>query len=313
MNAHRMDQETVERLLASSVGSPSASLLGEQRGGGAEPLVRLLAAVRAAARPDELRGEGAALHAYRLARTGSAAPVRATRARPTLLAGLLSAKAALAALAVAATGGVALAATHGALPQPLGRAGERAEAPASGQPAPPSGSPGRTAGSPGGARDPRVPPAPLVVLCHSLRAEATVDRALAEPRYADLVAAAGGPERVPSWCAEAVAPSSTPAATPTPTPTGRPGVDGRPDGRPGRFPATPSLPDGPGSGGPGSPRNPSVPPIPSMPAIPSMPGTPSVPVGRPAPADRSRPATPAAGRPTAAPTGQPVPDTPDAG
>ncbi|MEU8050287.1 hypothetical protein [Micromonospora haikouensis] len=297
MSAHRMDQETVERLLASSVGGPVASSVGSPRGG-PEPLVRLLAAVRAAPRPDELRGEGAALHAYRLARAGATAPVPAARTRPSLLAGLLSAKAALAALAIAATGGVALAATHGALPQPLGGAGEPAGAPANGQAAP-SGSAGRTAGSPGGIRDPRVPPAPLVVLCHRLRAEATADHALAEPRYADLVSAAGGRDRVLSWCAEALAasgpaaPTPTPMPTPTPTPTGRSGGDGGPDRRPGRSPATPSLPVGPPPGIPASPGNPSLPTAPSVPvtpsgpAIPPAPGAPSAPAGRPVPADPS--------------------------
>ncbi|MEU8191879.1 hypothetical protein AB0C00_32080, partial [Micromonospora carbonacea] len=71
MNAHRMDQETVERLLAGSAGDPVAGPVGGSVGGprrDQEPLVRLLAAVRAAPRPDELRGEGAALHAFRLAR-----------------------------------------------------------------------------------------------------------------------------------------------------------------------------------------------------------------------------------------------------
>ncbi|WP_353898783.1 hypothetical protein ABUL04_19585 [Micromonospora harpali] len=303
MNAHRMDQETVERLLTSSVGGPVASPVAGSVGsprGGPEPLVRLLAAVRAAPRPDELRGEGAALHAYRLARAASTAPVTAARARPSLLAGLLSAKAALAALAIAATGGVALAAAHGALPQPLGGAGEPAGAPASGQAAL-SGSAGRTAGSPGGIRDPRVPPAPLVVLCHRLRAEATADRALAEPRYADLVSAAGGRDRVLNWCAEALAasgpaaptPTPMPTPTPTPTPTGRSGGDSGPAGRPGRSPATPSLPVGPPSGVPASPGNPSLPTAPSVPvtpsgpAIPPAPGAPSASAGRPAPADPS--------------------------
>ncbi|MFC8849882.1 MULTISPECIES: hypothetical protein [unclassified Micromonospora] len=309
MNAHRMDQETVERLFAGPFGGPVSGSAGgsvSHPQGSPEPLVRLLAAVRAAPRSDELRGEGAALHAYRLARAGSAPPVPAVRARPTLLAGLSSAKAALAALAVAATGGAALAAAHGALPQPLDGADERAAAPASGQPSP-SRSTGRTAGSPGGTRDPRVPPAPMVVLCHSLHAEATADRALAEPRYADLVSTAGGRDRVAGWCAEAVEAVSPAAATPTPMPTGRPGVDGGPDGRPGRAPAAPSLPVVPPPGSPASPGNPSVP------ATPSLPGTPSAPAGRPAPADPSVPATPAAGRPGTASTGQRAPGTPSPG
>ncbi|TDC71884.1 hypothetical protein E1193_28585 [Micromonospora sp. KC606] len=65
MNAHRLDQETVERLLD----DPVVDLRN-----GPQPLVRLLAAVRAAPRPAELRGEGAAMRAFRGAYAGTPAP-----------------------------------------------------------------------------------------------------------------------------------------------------------------------------------------------------------------------------------------------
>ncbi|MGW5672265.1 hypothetical protein ACWEVO_30740, partial [Micromonospora sp. NPDC003776] len=97
MNAHRMDQETVERLLVGPVADAQ---------GGPEVLVRLLAAVRAAPHPHELTGEGAALQAFRLARAGSAT-VLVSRPERRLLTSLLGAKVALAALLAAATGGVA--------------------------------------------------------------------------------------------------------------------------------------------------------------------------------------------------------------
>ncbi|MFD2766203.1 hypothetical protein [Micromonospora eburnea] len=61
MDAHRMDPETVERLLAGSV--PDGH-------GGLEMLRRLLAAARAAPRPQELVGEAAAVRAFRMTYAG---------------------------------------------------------------------------------------------------------------------------------------------------------------------------------------------------------------------------------------------------
>ncbi|MFJ8580564.1 hypothetical protein [Micromonospora sp. NPDC093277] len=57
MDTHRMDQETVERLLDGSVPHGHDGL---------RMLVRLLAAVRAAPRPHELAGEAAAVRAFRM-------------------------------------------------------------------------------------------------------------------------------------------------------------------------------------------------------------------------------------------------------
>ncbi|KAB1143220.1 hypothetical protein F6X68_20830, partial [Micromonospora sp. AMSO12t] len=108
MNAHRMDQETVERLLDGPVLDPQD---------GPQSLTSLLTAVRATPHADELAGEEAAVRAYRLARAGNPPGRPEPRRRPALAG--FGVRAALAGAALALTGGVALAATGGALPDPL--------------------------------------------------------------------------------------------------------------------------------------------------------------------------------------------------
>ncbi|MEO3776449.1 hypothetical protein ABGB16_06265 [Micromonospora sp. B11E3] len=253
MSSQRMDQETLERLLGGrAAGSRD----------GADPLVRLLAALRAAARPEELRGERAALDAYRVARAAPPAPVTALDGRRTLLAGLVSGKAALAALALAATGGVALAAAHAVAPGPDGPAvGPGSSPPATGRPSASGGPSPHPAGSPAGTR---VPAAPLVRLCRQLRANAPKDpgRVLAEPRYAELVAAAGAPDRVAAWCAETLDAAAGSEPTGPAGDRDRPDENGRPDGRPSRtptLPATPAAPVPPSR--PVAPTGPGLPPV----------------------------------------------------
>ncbi|RGC67498.1 hypothetical protein C5N14_19270 [Micromonospora sp. MW-13] len=283
MNAHRMDQETVERLLAGSAVGPQA---------GPQALVRLLAAVRAAPRPEELRGEDAALRAFRVAHGTPAVPVPARGARRTVLTGLLGVKAVLAALAVAATGGVTLAAVHGALP-PLAGTVDRpaAPAPATGRPVPDGGP--ATRPSPAGTRAPEVPPARLLTLCRALRDEATQDRALTQTRYAQLVEAAGGRDRVTGWCAEALAEAGPDASTgPAGTATAPPGGQGQPDGPPGQPSEHPSPPAVPSL--PASPALPATPPLPGRPSVPAVPADPSLPARPSRPADPSPPADSAA-------------------
>ncbi|MCX5070100.1 hypothetical protein OOJ91_30065 [Micromonospora lupini] len=58
MSAHRMDHETVERLLGGFPVDPTS---------GTRPVVLLLTAVRAAPRPDELAGLGLAVQGFRSA------------------------------------------------------------------------------------------------------------------------------------------------------------------------------------------------------------------------------------------------------
>ncbi|MFI9644258.1 hypothetical protein ACIG87_30115 [Micromonospora sp. NPDC051925] len=72
MKGHRLDQETAERLLSGPVAGPG-------------PLVALLAAVRAAPHPAELRGEPGAMSAFRAARADalrSTSPGTADDTRP---------------------------------------------------------------------------------------------------------------------------------------------------------------------------------------------------------------------------------------
>ncbi|MFF5173209.1 hypothetical protein ACFY3U_11280 [Micromonospora sp. NPDC000089] len=244
MNAHRMDQETAERLLAGSVAEP---------GTGPRPIVALLTAVRAAPSPAELRGEPAAVHAFRRARAGSPLPLPDRGARPGVLAGLAGVKVALAAVAVAATGGVALAAATGTLPAPPHRADDR--------PARPSATASRPAAAPthrpGASATPsRVdatgaprPEEALVGLCRAYRAGDDPGRALDNPIFGDLIRTAGGRDGVARYCERVVGehgrpgpvspgagrpgspPSDPPAGQPpvtppVPTPTGTPGVDG---------------------------------------------------------------------------------------
>ncbi|SBT37468.1 hypothetical protein [Micromonospora auratinigra] len=248
MRAHQMDQETAERLL----GGPVADAQD-----GPEVLVRLLAAVRAAPRPHELNGEAAALQAFRLAHAdpvpvpahAGSGPVLARAGRRSL-AGLLGVKIALAGLLAAATGGVALAAVTGTLPGPLGH--EPAGTPsadASSRPAP-SGAPGPAA-TRGVLPDDRPEEAAgLTGLCTAYRTEPGENRhqVLATPRFADLIAAAGGRERVGEYC-ERLLHGQGKQNGPTAEPTKRPGAEptGRATGRPTRTPATPAptRPSGP--------------------------------------------------------------------
>ncbi|MEU4567500.1 hypothetical protein [Micromonospora sp. NPDC023956] len=104
---YQIDRETVECLL-------DGTAVDHRRAPG--HLVRLLAALRAAPRPVELRGEHRAMRAFQAARL---APVRRPSPRPPrrdALARLLPVRTTTAALlAVVATGGVALATVQGAV------------------------------------------------------------------------------------------------------------------------------------------------------------------------------------------------------
>ncbi|MFR9780753.1 hypothetical protein ACL02O_32505 [Micromonospora sp. MS34] len=232
MNAHRMDQETVERLLVGPVADAQD---------GPEVLVRLLAAVRAAPHSHELSGEGAALQAFRLARAGST-PVPATRSQRRILTGLIGAKVALAALLAAATGGVALAAVTGTLPGPLGH--DPATTPSAGTDGRPTPTSGPSAipdanqtDRPGGA-------ASLTGLCTAYLDEPGGDRrkALESPRFAELVEAAGGQDEVAGYCDRLLDERDAPNGSTTGA-TKRPdsAPSGRVTGRPERTPSAPAV------------------------------------------------------------------------
>ncbi|MGK5739489.1 hypothetical protein [Micromonospora sp. URMC 103] len=274
MTAHRMDQDTVERLLDAS----HAASWDATHPDATHPLAPLLLAVRSAPLPGELDGEHAAVQAFRRA---LADPAGAPGRRRTLTS--IAARAGLAALAFAATGGVALAAT-GTLP---GGAPEvTTSPPASSAPSAPSTSGAGPSAGGGTGRAPTrgpdasarpTPAAALTGLCRAYRAEEgdSPGRALRNPAFAALVAAAGGPSRVADYCDLVLADEpphggaadrsqgpGRPGAGSGAPPTAPPGQRAEPTESPGQR-AEPTEPAGrgepPGSGEPGGPREPGGP------------------------------------------------------
>ncbi|WBB69926.1 hypothetical protein [Micromonospora sp. WMMD812] len=228
MNAPGMDQETVERMLSGPV---------VDAGYGPHPLDLLLAAVRAAPLPGELDGEHAAVQAFRRALAEPAgAPARP---RPTVT--TIGVRAALAALAVAATGGVALAATTGT---PQGPAGTT-PAPAPSTPAveaAPSG-PGRGSTPVPGTETRPTPGPSLTGLCRAYRAQVgdNPGKARENPAFAALITAAGGRELVPDYCDRLLTDERTRG-----TSAGRPAHPTRPTAPPTAPPGRPADPGGAG-------------------------------------------------------------------
>jgi hypothetical protein len=231
MSTHqpRIDRDTAEFLLA---GVPAVrrrvGLLGEH-----------LAAAAAPGQSHELAGGSQAMAAFRAAHLQPAAQQRRTSMIKTWVAKLLTVKAA-ALLTVTAAGGMALAATTGALPNPL--AGTPGPAHATGRPT-------TTPSHPGG-RPSVMPSASLLGLCHAYTAGAGADhgKALTDPAFTDLVTAAGGTAKVTTFCATILASASANAAShpagpadtthPTGPPTSTPG-NSHPTGAPTEHPTGP--------------------------------------------------------------------------
>lgn len=232
-----IDRRTAERLL-------DRARAGRLAGG--DPLVDLLALAAAPAGRDELAGESAALAAFRAAR-----PVPADRSRrrsmiKTALAKVLTLKAA-AVLAATAAGGVALAASTGALPNPLN--GTTQSAP---------GVVGHVGGRPSagashrGSDGPDATPSPsLLGLCHAYTAGAGSEhgKALENPAFSVLITTAGGKDKVDAFCSALLAsagstgqPTAHPTGASTDHPTGGPtghpseGQDKHPTGAPTSHP-----------------------------------------------------------------------------
>lgn len=203
----RIDRDSAEQLLR---GGPAT------RSGTQERLAALLAAAAAPAAAYELAGEEAALVAFRAARLAPAADPR----RPSMIqvarAKLLTLKVgALTLAATAALGGVALAAGTGTLPSQ-----GRDKTPASTAPSQ-SGKP--HAGAPGGDARPRPhatkpskptkahpagsPSPSMVGLCRAYDNHPPGKRgkALQSPAFRALLTAAGGKDRVATYCAAVLA------------------------------------------------------------------------------------------------------------
>jgi hypothetical protein len=188
------------------------------------PYPVLAATLRAAAgpaRPGELAGRQAAVAAFRVALQDHSAPIgRRSRIRTPVL--RLSLRAAVVAAVVLGTGGVALAASTGAISIPLNH-----------HPVPSSPA---TTQHPGVGQDsskhPGTPdPSPsLVGLCHAYLDGAGSDHgnALDSPAFQALITAAGGKDGVDAFCTQLLAtlkPSHTPDGKPSATPPGQAATD----------------------------------------------------------------------------------------
>lgn len=142
----------------------------------------------------------------------------------TALAKLLTLKVGAAALAVTASGGVALAAANGALPNPMAAPSAKPSAHATGKPAD-AGEKAKVAPSAG-----KGSPSPsLVGLCRAYRAGAgdNPGKALENPAFTVLIDTAGGKDNVAAYCDTLLAtakgkPSDAPSARPTSHPSGKP-------------------------------------------------------------------------------------------
>lgn len=155
---------------------------------------------------------------------------------------LLTLKAAAVAAVVVGTGGVALAASTGAIPNPLNNHPAPAASASTGHP---GGRP-NASDQPGGQASPS---ASLVGLCHAYTAGAGSEhgKALDSPAFQALLSAAGGKDNVDTFCTRLLATthpdetsSGRPTTRPSDHPTGRPSdrPSDHPTGRPSEHPTT---------------------------------------------------------------------------
>jgi hypothetical protein len=226
----------------------------QPRDGGADDLARLLAAASTPAHPDELSGEPVVLSAFRAHHEGRIRRPPGRRSVPAALAvRFLTVKVALASvLAVAATGGVALAATTGVLPDALVGAGW------TGTPARPHST---SAPQVGVAATPSPTPAPRD-LCRAYRDRTSESEGgmLDDPHFRTLIEVAGGRADVPGYCdallagdGAVVPPTAGGSAEPSDQPARRTGKPSYPPGKPTSLPGNqPSYPPGKPSSLPGN-------------------------------------------------------------
>ncbi|MFD6695068.1 hypothetical protein [Micromonospora aurantiaca (nom. illeg.)] len=234
------DRAESDRLLdAARAGTPPVA--------DADPLTRLLSAAAGPAAPGEVAGEERALAAFRAARAAAGtapAPAGVAAPRPRRR---LRIAAALSGLAATAVAGVAFAAVRldrepepvappattagptGAGPTGTGPSVSGPSRPASSTPAgdasdaasPPAPTQA-SSGTPSAEAGPPAPPAAGGRMAGHCRAylaksERQREKALTKPGFADLVAAAEGPEQVESYCRNLVgAPAEDPDDVPEP-------------------------------------------------------------------------------------------------
>jgi hypothetical protein len=224
-NHHRrLDRATAERLLS---GDPAAASPGQ------ESLAHLLAAAAAPGRHRELAGEQAAMAAFRVAHRVPPTQQRSRSMIKTALAKILTVKAA-AVVAATTIGGVAVAAGTGNLPKP-----HQHEAPtqsqSQGAETSETGTEASKAASAKASPHASAAPSPSMVgLCTAYAN--VVDshgKALDNPAFTALATAAGGKDKVASWCttllAQQKAKHSAPAGSPTQTPSVHPNANQHPE------------------------------------------------------------------------------------
>jgi hypothetical protein len=220
-------------------------LLDGRAGGGDARLSALLSAARTPLDAD-VPGLDVAVRHFHGTHLGPGRPRRRSAMLKAALANLAAAKVALAAAAAAAaTGGVALVAAtvHDSGSGPAAAGAKPATSQS--RPAEPSESavePSDSAepsGKPSGAG---TPSPSLVGLCHAVQAGATSNpgKALENPAFSVLVAAAGGKSNLAAYCAHLIGPAHTHGA-----PSHHPGRSSHPGGAPGSHPGPSSHPTGP--------------------------------------------------------------------
>lgn len=233
------DRATAEQLLADW--SVKAEAVGS--------FTAVLGAATAPAHPEELVREGVASTAFVNAdQLATVPPPRRPSMLRTALAKILTVKAAIVVAAVGSTG-VVLAAGATGLPGPW--SDTPASPPASSRAATPSAQPSVTqTGRPSDVGKPSdtAPSPSLVGLCRAYEAQVVEDpgKALASPAFTALVTAAGGADKVPTYC-DTLTTSRTsgkPSDLPTPTDPGN-GTEG--SGSPTARPTPPSQAQAPAS------------------------------------------------------------------
>ena len=216
--ARRINARTAEDLLN-----------GADVDGQHQRVAQVLRSVAGPTQPGELAGRQDALAAFGRARLLPDPHYRRQSMIKTAVVKLLTVKAIAVGVLLVGTGGVALAASTGALPNPLGN--HPTPAASAGQ----SGSNHGSAASPHptGSADPSPS---LVGLCHAYTAGAgsAQGKALDNPAFHALLVAAGGKDNVDSYCKNLLATTAHASGSPSEHLSGRPST--HPTGRPSSHP-----------------------------------------------------------------------------
>jgi len=223
---------------------------------GLRPATALLAALNAAPEDGELAGHARALAEFRH-RGGMPAHSRLPgNRRPRLITSLLTAKAAAAAVTVAALGGTATAAYTGALPAPAQRLAHNSIGAPSPKPSHSPATPQATPTRPAAAGPDATGPAASGLCTAYAHAKAHGTASQNAVAFRNLAAAAGGAANIAAFCLAVPHPGSTqapapshPSGKPTSHPVGKP--TSHPAGKPSLLPA--SHADGRSSAAPAHP------------------------------------------------------------